>query len=91
MYVGVPRYDRAFSMIVGFDAARGQSELAAFQEWMVGRHPAGRSSLVWWALVLVEVLGVDTPPSPSNLEDEQAAIGHLCRLLRAFFAEVGHQ
>ena len=83
MYVGRPRYDRAFSVVTGFDLARGRGELAEFQQWMSHRH--SDSSLAFWALVLVETFGDQA--SESQLvtdEDHRLAIGVLCLRLREF-------
>ena len=45
MYVGRPRYDRAYSMLTGFDLARGGNDLAGFQVWMTERH--GGTAVGW--------------------------------------------
>ena len=34
MYVGRPRYDRAFSMLTGFDLARGRGDLDRLREFL---------------------------------------------------------
>lgn len=83
MYVGRPRYDRAFSVITGFDLARGQGELSEFQRWMLERHPG--SPLVFWALVLVEAFGDHADESRLATDgDHQLAIEALCLRLREF-------
>ncbi|WP_436531993.1 hypothetical protein [Actinoplanes sp. HUAS TT8] len=83
MYVGRPRYDRAFSVITGFDLARGQGELAEFQQWMLRRHPG--SPLTFWALILVEAFGDHADESRLVTdEDHQLAVEVLCRRLREF-------
>lgn len=83
MYVGRPRYDRAFSVVTGFDLARGRGELAEFQRWMSERHQG--SPLTFWALILVEAFGGQaTEEHLGTDEDHQLAIGHLCRRLREF-------
>lgn len=82
-YVGRPRFDRAFSLVTGFDLARGRGELAEFQRWMSERHPG--SSSAFWALILVEAFGdqADEDCLVSD-EDHQRAIGSLCLRLREF-------
>jgi hypothetical protein len=83
MYVGRPMYERAFSMLIGFDLARGQGEVAAFQEWMSCRHPG--SSLAFTTLVLCEVFGDEaTEDRLVTGVDHQLAITNLCRLFREF-------
>jgi hypothetical protein len=87
MYVGRPRYGRAFSVITGFDLARRQGELAEFQRWMVERHPGSPST--FWALVLREVFGDQADESCLVTdEDHQLAIEALCTCLRDFFSQL---
>lgn len=50
MYVGRPRYDRAYSMLTGFDLAHGGGDLARFQVWMAERH--GGTAVGWPWLIL---------------------------------------
>ncbi|MCT2276750.1 hypothetical protein ACIODS_29195 [Micromonospora chalcea] len=86
MYVGRPRYDRAFSAVTGFDLARDRGELAAFQVWMSERHRG--SSLAFWALVLSETFGDDaTEARLVSDDDHKRAISNLCRLLREFLGQ----
>ncbi|MFY1616990.1 hypothetical protein [Micromonospora sp. WMMD736] len=86
MYVGRPRYERAFSAVTGFDLARGRGELAAFQGWMSARHRG--SSLAFWALVLAETFGEGAAEeSIANDDDHMLAISNLCRLLREFLGQ----
>ncbi|GAB3148527.1 hypothetical protein GCM10027290_33380 [Micromonospora sonneratiae] len=86
MYVGRSRYERAFSALVGFDLARGQGELVAFQEWMSARHRG--SNLVFWYLVLVETFGEGaTEDHLVSDQDHERAVSNLCRLLREFLAQ----
>src|SRR4051794_29648326 len=86
MYVGRPRYERAFSALTGFDLARGQGELAAFQDWISARHPG--SSLAFWSLVLADAFGGDvTEDRLISDADHQLAITKLCRLVREFLVE----
>ncbi|MEV0876880.1 hypothetical protein AB0I85_03480 [Micromonospora echinofusca] len=86
MYVGRPRYERAFSALTGFDLARGRGELAAFQEWMSARHRG--SSLAFWALVLAETFGEGaTEDRLVGDDDHKRAISNLCRLLREFLRQ----
>ncbi|WP_307871141.1 hypothetical protein [Micromonospora sp. C51] len=83
MYVGRPRYDRAFAVVTGFDLARGCGELAGFQQWMSERHL--HSPLTFWALVLAETFGDQADESRLVTdEDHQLAIGSLCQRLREF-------
>ncbi|MFG1903020.1 hypothetical protein [Micromonospora carbonacea] len=83
LYVGRPRYDRAFSALTGFDLARGRGELAAFQEWMSARH--GGSSLAFWSLVIVETFGDGvTEDRLASDDDHMRAVSNLCQLLRDF-------
>lgn len=83
LYVGRPRYDRAFSVITGFDLARGRDELKGFQRWMVDRHPG--TNLVFWALILVETFGEQADESRLVTdEDHRLATGNLCLRLREF-------
>ncbi|WP_204007961.1 hypothetical protein [Virgisporangium aurantiacum] len=83
MYVGRLRYDRAYSMVTGFDLARGQGDLARFQVWMAERH--GDTALAWPSLVLKEVFGNRAgEESLRTDEDHQIAIEHLCERLREF-------
>ncbi|MGY3520452.1 hypothetical protein ACVMYR_29585 [Micromonospora sp. PTRAS2] len=86
MYVGRPRYERAFSALTGFDLARGRGELAEFQGWMSVRHRG--SSLAFWSLVLVETFGEGaTEDSLASDDDHTRAISNLCRLLREFLGQ----
>ncbi|WP_285787437.1 hypothetical protein [Micromonospora sp. NBRC 101691] len=86
MYVGLPRYERAFSALTGFDLARGRGELAAFQEWMSARHRG--SSLAFWSLVLAETFGEGaTEDRLASDDDHKRAISNLCRLLREFLGQ----
>ena len=86
MYVGRPRYERAFSILTGFDLGRGRGELAAFQDWLKARH-SGRP-LTFSALVLIEVFGTDADEATLVSEaDHELAIAHLWRLLREFLSE----
>ncbi|MFY1703537.1 hypothetical protein ACN28G_17655 [Micromonospora sp. WMMA1923] len=86
MYVGRPRYERAFSALTGFDLARGRGELAAFQGWMSSRHRG--SSLAFWSLVLAETFGEGaTEDSLTSDDDHTRAISSLCRLLREFLGQ----
>jgi hypothetical protein len=83
MYVGRPRYERAFAALIGFDLARGQGELEAFERWMSARHPG--SSLVFWSLVLMETFGDQaTEDDLVGDDDHRLAIRSLCRLLVEF-------
>lgn len=87
MYVGRPRYDRAFSALTGFDLARGRGELAAFQEWMSGRHHG--SSLAFSSLVLAETFGEGaTEDCLVSDDDHKQAVSNLCRLFREFLRQV---
>lgn len=85
MYVGRPRYDRAYSMLIGFDLACGQDDLARFQIWMADRH--GSTVVGWPWLVLTEIFG-DGADEESFVtdDDQQAAIRTLCRRLREFLS-----
>ncbi|RKN13619.1 hypothetical protein D7147_31025 [Micromonospora musae] len=86
LYVGRPRYDRAFSALTGFDLARGRGELAVFQEWMTARHRG--SSLAFWSLALAETFGDNaTEDRLVSDDDHKRAISTLCRLLREFFGQ----
>lgn len=86
LYVGRPRYDRAFSALTGFDLARRRGELAAFQEWMSARHRG--SSLAFWSLVLAETFGDGaTEDRLVSDDDHKQAISNLCRLLREFLGQ----
>ncbi|MEV4666159.1 hypothetical protein AB0J85_29985 [Micromonospora echinofusca] len=86
MYVGRPRYERAFSAVTGFDLARGRDELAAFQAWMSARHRG--SSLAFWSLVLTETFGEGaTEDRLASDDDHKRAISHLCRVLREFLGQ----
>jgi len=83
MYVGRPRYDRAFAVVTGFDLARGHGELADFQRWMSERRLG--SPLTFWALILVETFGDQADESSLVTdEDHELAIGSLCQRLREF-------
>jgi hypothetical protein len=83
MYVGPPRYDRAYSVLIGFDLARGEGDLARFQVWMAERH--GGTALGWPWLILNDTFG-DGAGKESLLtdEDHQIAITNLCLRLREF-------
>ncbi|TDC66261.1 hypothetical protein E1258_03300 [Micromonospora sp. KC207] len=86
LYVGRPRYERAFSMLTGFDLGRGQGELAAFQQWMSARHHG--SSLAFWSLVLSETFGDGSNEDGLVSDDDhKRAISNLCRLLREFLGQ----
>ncbi|PZG17044.1 hypothetical protein C1I95_16315 [Micromonospora craterilacus] len=86
MYVGRPRYERAFSALTGFDLARGRGEMAAFQEWMTARHRG--SSLTFWSLALAETFGEGaTEDRLVSDDDHKQAISKLCLLLREFFGQ----
>ncbi|MFC0006495.1 hypothetical protein [Micromonospora siamensis] len=86
LYVGRPTYDQAFSLLVGFDLARGRGELAAFQEWMSARH--GGSSLAFSSLALVETFGDGATAGRLTTDCSHGrAISNLCRLLREFFRQ----
>jgi hypothetical protein len=93
MYVGRPRYERAFSALTGFDLARGQGELAAFQAWMAARHRG--SNRAFWSLVLTETFGEGaTEDRLVSDDDHKRAISNLCLLLREFLgqqASIAHQ
>jgi hypothetical protein len=83
LYVGRPRYDRAFSVITGFDLARAQDELKKFQRCMVERHPG--TNLVFWTLILVETFGEHADESRLVTdEDHRLATDTLCLRLREF-------
>jgi hypothetical protein len=83
MYVGRLRYDRAFSMLTGFDLARGRGDLDRFQTWMAGRH--GGSSVGWPHLILTEAFGDAAGEEVLKTDDEhQIAVEHLCLRLREF-------
>ncbi|MGC5310519.1 hypothetical protein [Micromonospora zamorensis] len=86
MYVGRPRYERAFSALTGFALARGRGELAAFQEWMSARHHG--SPLTFSALVLVETFGEDAAEDCVVSDtDHRQAVSALCRLFREFLGQ----
>lgn len=86
MYVGKPRYDRAWSALTGFALARGQDELAAFQEWMSARHRG--SSLAFSSLVLAETFGDGaTEARLASDADHVLAVSKLCQLFRAFLKQ----
>ncbi len=53
LYVGRLRYDRAYALLIGFDLARGQGDLARFQTWMAARH--GDTPVAWPWLSLQEI------------------------------------
>lgn len=83
MYVGQARYDRAFSLVTGFDLARNRGELRAFQDWMSARHSNG--NLAFWSLVLEDAFGTGArPQSLISDDDHHLAIARLCLLLREF-------
>lgn len=87
MYVGRPRYDRAWSMLTGFALARGDGELTAFQEWISARHP-GSSSLVFSSLVLAEAFGNGaTDDRLASDGDHLLAVSKLCQLFREFLKQ----
>ncbi|MGC4746642.1 hypothetical protein ACLQ28_13400 [Micromonospora sp. DT201] len=89
MYVGRPRYERAFSALTGFDLARGRGELAAFQAWMSARHRG--SNLAFWSLVIAETFGEGATEDRFVSEDDhKRAISNLCLLLREFLGRVDH-
>ncbi|MEO3775233.1 hypothetical protein [Micromonospora sp. B9E7] len=86
MYVGRPRYDRACSMLTGFALARGQGELAAFQEWMTARHRG--SSLAFSSLVLAETFGDGaTEDRLTSDADHVLAVSKLCQFFREFLKQ----
>ncbi len=83
MYVGQARYDRAFSLVTGFDLARDRGELEAFQTWMSTRH--SNSGLAFWSLVIEETFGADAAPQYLVSDGvHHLAIARLCLLLREF-------
>lgn len=83
MYVGRPRYERAFSILTGFDLGRGRAELADFQDWMKARHSGSPQTFA--ALVLIEVFGANADESALVSEaDHGLAIAHLWKVLREF-------
>jgi hypothetical protein len=85
MYVGQARYERAFSLVTGFDLARGHGELKAFQGWMSAHH--SNSNLAFWWLIIEETFGTAaTPQSLVSDDDHQLATAHLCHRLREFLA-----
>jgi hypothetical protein len=85
MYVGQARYERAFSLVTGFDLARGYGELTAFQSWMSARH--SNSNLTFWWLIIEETFGsAATPHSVVSDDDHQLAIARLCLRLRGFLS-----
>jgi hypothetical protein len=83
MYVGRPRYDRAYSMLVGFDLALGRGDLASFQIWMAERH--GGTAVGWPWLILNDTFGDEAGEEFLRTdEDHQVAITKLCLRLREF-------
>ncbi|MET7425644.1 hypothetical protein [Dactylosporangium sp. NPDC005555] len=83
MYVGLPRYDRAYSLLTGFDLAHGLGDLGRFQAWMAERH--GGSPVAWPWLILRETFDDgDGERSPVTDEAHQIAIKNLCLRLREF-------
>ncbi|MEU8263310.1 hypothetical protein AB0C02_22110 [Micromonospora sp. NPDC048999] len=86
MYVGRPRYERAFSALTGFDLARGQGELAAFQAWMSSRHHG--SPLAFSSLVLAETFGEGASEDRLVTDaDHLRAVSNLCELFREFLEQ----
>ncbi|MEV0154035.1 hypothetical protein AB0H57_09885 [Micromonospora sp. NPDC050686] len=84
--VGRPRYERAFSALVGFDLARGRGELAAFQEWMSAGHRG--SSSAFWSLVLAETFGDGAIEDRlASDDDHKRAVSNLCRLFGEFLKQ----
>jgi hypothetical protein len=83
LFVGMPRYERAFSAMTGFDLAHGREDLVAFQRWMSARHP--HDNRAYWALVLVEEFGAGmTEEGLTGDAVHRRAIAALCRLFREF-------
>lgn len=86
LYVGRPTYERAVSLITGFDLAQPGSVHSALQERLASR---GRAGPVFWPHVLLaEALSLDTHTAHDlgalTPEEDQAAIAHLCTELRAW-------
>jgi hypothetical protein len=85
MYTGGSTYARAHSLIEGFELGRQGSDIMAFQQWMVARHPG--SNLPWWSLCEQEVLGEPAGPGhPESADRDQQRITHLVYLLREFLS-----
>jgi hypothetical protein len=89
LYTGGSTYARAHSLIEGFELGRQGSDIMAFQQWMVARHPG--SNLPWWSLCELEALeqpvgpvGTGEAEHPQSADPDQRSITHLLELLRAF-------
>jgi hypothetical protein len=83
VYTGGSTYARAHSLIEGYELGRQGSDVMAFQQWMVARHP-GRT-LPWWSLCELEAMGREEEPEhPESADRDQRCITHLLGLLREF-------
>lgn len=96
LYTGGSTYARAHSLIEGFELGRQGSDIMAFQEWMVARHPG--SNLPWWSLSEREALEAPVGPAgtgspePTDAPDrDQRCITHLLVLLRQFLDTRNHE
>ncbi|WP_433124813.1 hypothetical protein ACQPWW_20660 [Micromonospora sp. CA-240977] len=86
LYVGLPRYERAFAALTGFALARGRDELAAFQRWLSDRHHG--SPLTFSLLVLAETFGEGaTEDRLASDTDHRQAVSTLCRLFKEFLGQ----
>jgi hypothetical protein len=105
MWVGISRYDRVAFFLSGIMMTRGRGEDGRFREWLIAdiRARTGYGSPVGWELIIMQERFADLTPSPSQAphpdvldpEQNQEAIGYLCRRLTQFLdaeeAASGHK